>query len=62
MMRRHVSQPVLLAALKQALEDLETVKTVSPDEPGLVGLKEHHRQTIARLQRGKTNGSDEAAA
>ncbi len=47
---RHVLQPELLDAMKACLRDLENVKTVSPDDPQLVKLKQNLRKKITELE------------
>jgi len=47
---RHVFQPELLDAMKDCLRDLENVKTVSPDDPQLVKLKQNLRKKITELE------------
>ncbi len=46
---RHGLKPELLDAMKDSLRDLENVKTVSPDDPQLVRLKQNLRKKIAEL-------------
>jgi len=47
---RHVLQPELLDAMKACLRDLENVKTVSPNDPQLVKLKQNLRKKITELE------------
>jgi len=50
-------EPELLAALKQALNDLETLKTVPTGEGSLVRLKENIRLKIGELERRKATAT-----
>lgn len=47
-MRHHDAE--MLAALRQALNDLEHVKLINPDDPDFVALKSNLRQRIADIE------------
>jgi len=58
---RHVFQPELLDAMKDCLRDLENVKTVSPDDPQLVNLKQNLRKKITELENDEPTDYEMAA-
>ena len=58
---RHVLQPELLDAMKACLRDLENVKTVSPNDPQLVKLKQNLRKKITELENDEPTDYEMAA-
>ena len=58
----HPLEPELLDAMKDCLRDLENVKTVSPDDPQLVKLKQNLRKKITELENDEPTDYEKEAA